>query len=124
MSQCMSCGKCCANILLVSSSEIKKIKKYIQTNNIKSINRQSIMLPYQDICPFLTQDKKCIIYEVRPAICKRYQCYEDPGYDLDYRNLKAINMLQTFYPNEFCPHVDLTAINENIKNKNKIIYGK
>lgn len=124
MSQCMSCGKCCANILLVSSSEMKKIKKYIQTNKIKPINRQSIMLPYQDICPFLTQDNKCNIYEVRPAICKRYQCYEDPGYDLDYRNLKAINMLQTFYPNEFCPYVDLTAINENIKNKNKIIYGK
>lgn len=124
MNQCMSCGKCCANILLVSSSEVKRIKKYIQTNKIKPINRQSIMLPYQDICPFLTKDKKCNIYEVRPTICKRYQCYEDPGYDLDYRNLKAINMLQTFYPNEFCPHVDLTAINENIKNKNKIIYGK
>ena len=124
MSECKNCGQCCANVLLLSVSEIDKIKKYIQTNKIKPINRQTVLLPYQDVCPFLTQDKKCNIYEVRPAICKRYQCYEEPTYDLDYRNLQAINMLRTFYPDEYCPHIDLSIINAEIKRKNKIIYGK
>ena len=119
---CKKCGKCCANILLVSFQEINTIKKYIKKNNILANNKQSIMIPYQDICPFLTVDKQCSIYEVRPAICKRYQCYATPEYDLDYRDLRAINMLKTFYPKEYCPEIDLSAINNDIKTYNKIIY--
>lgn len=124
MSKCQQCGKCCANILLLSNTEIKRIKKYIQNNKIKPINRQSVMLPYQDICPFLTQDNKCSIYEVRPTICKRYQCYKTPDYDLDYRNLQATNILKTFYPKEYCLDIDLSNINVKIKENNKILYGK
>ena len=121
---CQQCGKCCANVLLLSDAEIKKIKKYILTHNIQSVNRQSVLLPYQDICPFLTTDNKCNIYEVRPSICKRYQCYEEPKYDLDYRNLKAINMLKTFYPKEYCANIDLSQINADIKKYKTILYGK
>ena len=121
---CKNCGKCCANILLVSHEEINTIKKYIKKHNILPINKQSVLIPYQDICPFLTKDKKCSIYEVRPPICKRYQCYEEPTYDLDYRELKAISMISTFYPNEYCPQIDLSIINNKIKTNNKIIYGE
>ena len=100
------------------------ISKFHILDNILPINKQSVLIPYQDICPFLTKDKKCSIYEVRPSICKRYQCYEEPDYDLDYRDLQAINMLNTFYPKEYCPQIDLSAINERIKRNQKIIYGK
>lgn len=127
MKQCKKCGNCCSNILMVSSNEIDTIKKYIKKHNISPINRQSIFTEYIDICPFLKKENgetKCLIYDVRPNICKRYQCYEEPKYDLDYRNLKAINMLKTFYPNEFCQEVDLTELNNRIKRNQKIIYGK
>ena len=64
--------------------------------------------------------------EITKKVCynKRYQCYEEPDYDLDYRDLQAINMLNTFYPKEYCPQIDLSAINERIKRNQKIIYGK
>ena len=29
-------------------------------------------------CPFLGEDKRCSIYEVRPTVCRGYSCREDP----------------------------------------------
>jgi hypothetical protein len=43
---------------------------------------------------------------------------------MDYRNIKAINMMKTFYPNEFCPFNDeiLNELNEKITQLKKKIY--
>ena len=51
--RCSSCGNCCSNILLLTDKEISKIKKYIKENNIKPVNRNSILNnEYKDVCPF------------------------------------------------------------------------
>ncbi len=79
--QCRECGACCSDILPVTKSEIREIKRYVKLHNIKPKDYSFAVyaLPNcQDrTCPFLDiskQDKKCMIYEVRPSICKDFVC--------------------------------------------------
>lgn len=75
--KCSNCGACCSNFLPVSAKEIKVIKRYIQKKGIKEQKRlYPTMEPHEDFtCPFRSDaEKKCLIYEVRPAICRDFQC--------------------------------------------------
>lgn len=75
--KCSNCGSCCSNFLPMSREEAKRIKRYISQNGIKEvIRRPPTVNPVFDFkCPFRDDDKKiCTIYEVRPAICRDFQC--------------------------------------------------
>ena len=126
--KCNQCGKCCANVLMLSKREIDKIKKYIKKNNISVINRNNVFLEEDvNICPFLSEDNKCNIYEVRPSICRSFNCNPEFDKTMDYKGVKAINMLLTFGPKDtFSVQApDLTSINEHIKElQNKIQKGR
>lgn len=77
--QCCGCGSCCSNLLPVTESEIRSIKRYMKKHNIKECKH---ILPPMDVrfdltCPFLDTTKskdKCTIYPVRPAVCKSFIC--------------------------------------------------
>lgn len=71
--KCSKCGECCSRLLPVTKSEMKAIIEYTIKNNIEI---QAYMLTAQDNwkCPFFNGNK-CLIYEVRPLICKEYYCY-------------------------------------------------
>ena len=124
---CVQCGRCCANILMISPKEIKLIKEYIQDNNIKVINRNNfLLLEDVNICPFLKDDgdkAECLIYEVRPSICRSFSCNPKFSKEMEYENVEAINMLFTFGgPNQFSVKApDLTLLNTRIKELRKII---
>lgn len=132
--KCLKCGKCCANILLLTSMEIQRIKKYIKENNIVPVNRNSVVLfsstAYVDCCPFLTKENLCSIYEVRPKICKEFKCSSfcdlTDTNQTDYKNVNAINMMRTFFPNEYCPYDDnnLKIMNQKLNNLSKKIYNR
>lgn len=62
------CGKCCTPLLPLNQHEIDKIKKYILRNKIVPSNVDF------NICPFLDENKKCMIYTHRPEICKKFIC--------------------------------------------------
>jgi len=73
------CGDCCGYISF-SRYELKIIKRYLKRNNLKIkvhpnkpltrfFNSYIIGDPF---CPFLTKDKKCLIYPVRPTICRLF----------------------------------------------------
>lgn len=74
---CSNCGSCCSNFLPVSDVEIKRIRKYIKRHGVKE---QIRVLPtanptWDMTCPFRSdKEKKCLIYEVRPGICRDFQC--------------------------------------------------
>lgn len=75
--KCSGCGGCCSNYIPISAKEIKIIKRYIQKNGIQEqVHRFPTAEPMQDFtCPFRSdKEKKCLIYEVRPAICRDFQC--------------------------------------------------
>lgn len=133
-SKCSKCGKCCTNILLLEDQEIKRIKKFIRENDIKCNNKNSIMLAssegYIDRCPFLSNDNLCMIYEMRPQICRDFKCSTfcdlKNTTETNYEKVKAINMIKTFYPNEYCPCDDseLNLINEKLNNLKDRIKNK
>ena len=127
---CVSCGRCCANILMLSDEEIKIIKDYVTEHNIIVINRNSVLLKEDvNICPFLQKDGNsthCLIYDVRPSICRSFSCNPKYNVDMNYNGVKAINMLLTFGgEDQFTINPpDLTLINNRIKELQKKIRKK
>lgn len=75
--ECSRCGSCCSNFLPISEKEIKDIKRYVRKKEIKEQKRRyPTDTPVVDLtCPFLdTMYKRCLIYEIRPAICRDFRC--------------------------------------------------
>lgn len=119
------CHKCCANILTVSKEEVARIKKYINKNKVTVNNPNTIFSGYIDKCPFVNEQGKCNIYEVRPEICSYYSCHNIHEYrPFNHQNKEVINMLLTFKPNAFCPDApDVKALNLIYQTKKKQVYG-
>lgn len=77
--RCSGCGNCCSNILPLSDVEVKRIHEYIRKNGIKEQKKLFASPDALDMtCPFRDEaNRKCTIYEVRPAICRVYLCDND-----------------------------------------------
>ena len=126
--ECNQCGKCCANVLMLSPKEIATIKSYIEKNNIPIINHNTIFMKEDaNICPFLEKDDngstKCNIYPVRPSICRSYNCFPTYNKTMNYDGVQAINMLFTFGGDDqfSIKAPDLSKVNERIKELQKKI---
>ena len=66
---CRHCHKCCGPIIWFKPEEIF-IKDYLAKNNIKYVINSSKNITKHDTpCPYLKNDK-CIIYTVRPIVCR------------------------------------------------------
>ena len=75
--KCSQCGQCCSNLLPLSKIEIKRIKDYVKKHRIKE-QRHNAMMAVDMTCPFRDEtNKKCLIYEIRPEICRVFQCNKD-----------------------------------------------
>lgn len=72
--KCSCCGQCCSNLLPLSEAEIIRIKAYIRKHGIKE-QRHNFLVGVDLTCPFRDEaNKKCLIYSVRPAICRQFMC--------------------------------------------------
>lgn len=77
--KCIGCGECCSNILPLATKEIKEIKRYVTKHKIKQIKHGATVCKEQLdlVCPFLDNSKdkdKCLIYPVRPMVCRMFIC--------------------------------------------------
>ena len=75
--QCSNCGSCCSRFLPVSGKEIKVIRRYVRKKKIREQwHLYPTAFPQDDwTCPFRSEaERKCMIYKVRPAICRDFQC--------------------------------------------------
>ncbi len=72
--QCSKCGECCTNFLPISQNEMADIIEYVINNNIKP-QKHILVMQNRLTCPYY-DGKKCVIYEVRPLICKGFYCYK------------------------------------------------
>ena len=75
--QCSNCGSCCSRFLPVSGKEVKAIRRYVRKKKIQEQRHfYPTASPHDDwTCPFRSEsERKCLIYEVRPAICRDFQC--------------------------------------------------
>ena len=88
--ECSKCGNCCTPFLPVSQEEINIIQKYVIENNIKP-NYTMLVMENKLSCPYY-DGKKCLIYEVRPLICKEFYCNKKPNQEmaLKFRNAEYI----------------------------------
>lgn len=105
--KCTGCGSCCSNILPMTEDEIRTIRQYIKRYNIKEQKRllPTVNANLDMICPFLDNSKKfdkCMIYKVRPKICRDFICdpKQRPPVDLSYaRKVRIVLVREEFYGN-------------------------
>lgn len=86
--KCSKCGDCCSNILPMSLKEIVVIEKYVKKHKIKR-KRLNVLTNNTQIvrCPFVDltgKEKKCMIYPVRPNICRIFMCNSIPKTEQEY----------------------------------------
>ena len=84
--KCSKCGECCSNFLPVSQSEIDTIQKYVIEHKIRP-QKQMLVMQNRLSCPYY-DGKKCLIYEVRPLICKEFYCYKKPDIEMAKKFMK------------------------------------
>ena len=104
--KCSKCGECCSPFLPVCQEEIDTIQKYVIENNIKA-NKTMLIMQNTLKCPY-HDGKKCMIYEVRPLICKEFYCYKKPD----------AKMIEKFVDKEYIP-VNLWEIAQEFEKQRK-----
>lgn len=104
--KCSCCGECCTPFLPICQEELDIIQKYIIENNIKP-NKAALVMQNTLTCPYY-DGKKCMIYKVRPLICKEFYCYKEPD----------IKMAMKFKDKKYIP-VNMWSIAEEIEKQRK-----
>lgn len=77
--KCSKCGDCCGLFIPFTKQELETIKKYVSKHFILPYNRlDNVSNTFKAHCCFYNEkDKKCMIYEVRPWVCKDFLCSND-----------------------------------------------
>lgn len=106
--ECSRCGECCTPFIPMTKSEVKTVREYVKKN--PQIKERALNQPFfegNDVyvkCCFYDKDKKeCMIYPVRPFICKAYKCNQD---DLKIENNK------NFMDSRACYNTDVKNIHD------------
>ncbi len=99
--ECSKCGECCTNFLPVTQKEVEIIQEYVIINKIRP-QKQMLVMQNRLTCPYYN-GKKCLIYEVRPLICKEFYCYKKP----------TVELREKFMQEEYIT-VDMWAVAEEI----------
>lgn len=68
---CRGCGACCSRFMPLSAADIQRVKDHTASHGIDPRPRLS---EADLMCPYLTQEQICAIYEARPDICRAYRC--------------------------------------------------
>lgn len=109
--RCRDCGNCCGNFLPLTDVERVTIKRYVKKHNLHPAKSLFVEGPWakptiHNECPFLlnTDEHRCMIYSIRPGICKAYTCHnpmDNPEMiQTGLRNMETVNMYIEFFPKE------------------------
>ena len=71
------CGQCCSRFLPLSPAEAAAVR-LAGRGKARPERPETVDLT----CPLLTEDLTCSIYEIRPAICRAYDCSAHKAHDL------------------------------------------
>ena len=107
--QCSNCGSCCSRFLPVSGKEVKIIRRYVQKKKVQEQrHRYPTTSPQDDwTCPFRSEvERKCLIYEVRPAICRDFRCDKprkkiEADKSLYHGRYAVVDMREEFFNGDF-----------------------
>ena len=97
--ECSRCGACCTPFLPMTKSEVKVVKEYLKKN--PQIRERALNQPffkgnnvYVRCCFYDDEKKECMIYPVRPFICRAYKCDQD---ELKIENNKNFIYAKAYY---------------------------
>lgn len=97
--ECSRCGACCTPFLPMTKSEVKTVKEYLKKN--PQIRERALNQPffkgnnvYVRCCFYDDEKKECMIYPIRPFICRAYKCNQD---DLKIENNKNFIYAKAYY---------------------------
>ncbi len=112
---CLDCAFCCKHVgPLWTKQDIKRVAKTLKMkeadfeSNYLRIDEDDDYVFQSMPCPFLQEDNKCMIYEVRPKACREYP-------HTDRNKIKQIFKL-TLKNSSHCPAVEkiMDDISESI----------
>lgn len=135
--KCSCCGACCSVALGLSVTEVKRIKRFVEKNNIQPHDYESGKTNVVDLtCPLLipaqNETTLCSIYGERPEICKAFKCDENQfkiasklAPTIKHHDpIKPRNIAQLIFPDKYMPKPGdivipnhLFADEEAVKNK-------
>jgi Fe-S-cluster containining protein len=105
---CSNCGECCTALLPVTYKELLTIKKYIKRYDITPKTTPRILkdTTLDLTCPFRS-GSVCMIYDVRPNICKAFLCsHKTPEESFTTSLVKTHKDTKTVnFREEFCKYV-------------------
>ncbi len=88
---CLMCANCCKSIPpMLSKRDTKRLAKHLGLAPSQFSDKYTVVDNDGDVvmnaspCPFLQEDNKCSVYEVRPAACR---LYPHSGDELFIKNL-------------------------------------
>jgi len=67
-----NCGQCCGGATPAFENEVEPIFRFLKEKGKKSEKQLRWWNRDLTVCPFLTMDKKCFIYPVRPETCSAF----------------------------------------------------
>ena len=67
----LGCGECCSRFLPLTFAEAVVLRHRAQSAEVSEQQGE-----FDLRCPFLTAEKRCSVYDVRPEICRVYDCAE------------------------------------------------
>lgn len=87
----------------MSRSDINRIKAYVRANGVEEQRNNVMNAKFDTTCPFRdNKNKKCLIYDVRPQICRQFVCNHSEedirkAKNLAMKKLEVVDMRHTFY---------------------------
>ena len=107
---CSGCGECCGNFLPMSADEVAAIHRYLKRHPVRE-QRHNAMMGVDATCPFRDEKtRKCLIYSIRPGICRSFMC----NYTLDdlaankelfHKKNTVVDLRREFFGNGECDFI-------------------
>lgn len=95
--QCSGCAKCCMESVHAFYIEFLNVYHYLVKENLLNDVMVKIESHYFNelvevkACPFLKEDKSCLIYPVRPLVCRLFGHSSKEVHESNYQNILEQN---------------------------------
>lgn len=119
--KCNGCAKCCTESVHAFYVEFLNIYDYVLKHNMLDKVMDKVSHHYfnelleQMPCPFLNEDKSCMIYEVRPYVCRLFGHATREEHESNYENVLEQNLAaDEYFFEEYGVHLSQEVITHKI----------
>jgi Fe-S-cluster containining protein len=102
---CQKCPAfCCkmAGYVEVSRRDVQRLSKFLGltkrefeakhiVKRMRNKARSKLIKTWENTCQFLTDNRRCGVYEARPTLCRQYNCWEDEDMTV-YENASFVQL--------------------------------